>query len=158
MDQKEVELWKIVDVGGFAAYGTFFSLSLEAMKTRVEKENKDIKELKDRIDRFHQNITKRFKDMNLTLLDKRFPVDVLKELRDRVFPEMGTKFKELDSLLKYYLSGSMHLKGRVIAKIKECDEFITKMGELGQKFSKNDRYWEYRKTNPERISLERPED
>jgi hypothetical protein len=158
MDQKEVDLWKIVDVGGYAAYGTFFSLTMEALKSRIEKDNKDIQELRDRIALFHKNISKRFQDMNLNLFDKKiFPVDTLRELRDGLFPEMGAKFKELDSILKYFLSGSSHLKGRVISKVKECEELITKMGELGQKFSKNDRYWEYRKTNPVRVQLERPE-
>ena len=34
---------------------------------------------------------------------------------------------------------------------------LTKMGDLGIKFSRNDRYWEYRKTNPERNYLEKPQ-
>jgi hypothetical protein len=158
MDEAEQKLWHAIDVGGFAAYGTLFSFTLESIKNRVEKDSKEIQDPRDKINTYYKNITQRFQAMNLGALDKRFPVDVLKELRDRVFPEMGAKFKELDSLLKYFISGSVHLKGRIAGKIKECDDLVTKMGELGIKFSKNDRYWEYRKTNPTRDYLEKPQE
>ncbi len=158
MDQEEQNLWKIIDVGGYAAYGTLFSFSLEALKKRVEKDAVDIQELRDKINVYFNNISKRFYDINMNLFDKRFPIDVLKELRGTVFPEMGAKFKELDSLLKFFLSGSSHLKMRIGKKIDECEVLISKMGELGQKFSKNDRYWEYRNTKPERDYLEKPQE
>ncbi len=157
MDQTEQNLWKKIDVGGYAAYGTFFSFTLEGIKNRVNKDDTNIQELRDKLNAFYNNISKRFQDINLSLFDKRFPTDTLRELKDSVFPEMGAKFKELDSLLKYFLNGSSHLKVRIEKKIDECEALISKMGELGQQFSRNNRYWEYRNTNPERDYLEKPQ-
>lgn len=156
MEQEERDLWKIVDVGGYAAYGTLFAFTVDAIKSKVESGEKDLQNQRDLIRTSYAKISKRFQDINLGLLDKRFPVDALRELKEDVFPEMGLKYKELDSLLKHFLSGSYQLKERILKKIKECREIIKKMGDLGIKFSKNDRYWEYRKTNPERLYLEQP--
>jgi hypothetical protein len=158
MDAKEMALWKIIDVGGYAAYATFFSFTLEAIKNRVEKDNKDLQELRDKLNSFYSNINARFQAINLSQFDKKiFPVDVIREIRDSLFPELGKKIQELESLLKFFLSGSSHLKIRISKKIEECDKLITKMGELGQEFSKNSRYWEYRNTKPERDYLEKPQ-
>lgn len=155
MDQKEQELWKMVDVGGFAAFGTLFSFTLDAIKTKVESDKTDTHEQQEALGKAYENISNRFWDMNLTLLDKKiFPVDTLTALREKLLPEMGNKYKELDTLLKHYIAGASHLKLRIIAKIKECRDIVKQMNELGQKFSKNDRYWEYRKTKPERIYLD----
>ena len=158
MDQQEMDLWKILDVGGYAAYGTLFSFTLEALKKRVENDAKDVQELRYKLNSYYNNIKTRFQNMNLNLFEKRFPMDTMKELRNIVFPEMGAKFKEHDSLIKFFLSGSTHLKGRIAKKIDECEVLISKMGQLGQKFSKNDRYWVYRDTKPERDYLEKPQD
>jgi hypothetical protein len=155
MDQKEQDLWKMVDVGGFAAFGTLFAFTLDAIKSKVENDKTDTHEQQETIGKAYDNISKRFQDMNLNLLDKKiFPVDALRELREKLFPEMGMKYKELDTLLKHYIAGATHLKVRIVHKIQECRGIIKQMNELGQKFSKNDRYWEYRKTKPERIYLD----
>ena len=154
MEQEERDLWKIVDVGGYAALGTLFAFTLEAIKIKVESDEKDMQEQQYRIKNSYENISKRFQEINLSLLDKRFPVNTLRKLKEKLFPEIGLKYKEMNTLLKHYISGSSHLKIRILNKIKECQELVKQMGELGQNFSKNDRYWEYRNTNPERIYLE----
>lgn len=157
MDESERQLWRSIDVGGYAAYGTLFAFTLEGLKKRVESDAPDIQEVRDRLTHYFKNLADRFQAMNLSKLDNRFPVAVLKEVRDQLIPEMATKFKELDALLKHFLSGASHLKMRIGKKIDECQALVTRMGELGQEFSKNPRYWEYRKTNPERDYLEKPE-
>lgn len=154
MEQQKQNLWKIVDVGGYAALGTFFAFTLEAIKIKVESDKVDMQEQRDAIKNSYKNISERFQKINLSLLDKQFPIVTLRKLKEKLFPEMGLKYKELDTLLKHYISGSSHLKIRVLKKIDECRELVKQMGELGMQFSKNDRYWEYRKTNPERIYLE----
>ena len=154
MEQEERDLWKIVDVGGYAALGTLFAFTLEAIKRKVESDDSDMQEQRDTINNSYKNISDRFQKINLSLLDKQFSIDTIRELKEKLFPEMGLKYKELDTLLKHYISGSSHLKIRVLKKIDECRKLVKQMGELGMQFSKNDRYWEYRKTNPERIYLE----
>lgn len=154
MEQKEQNLWKLVDVGGFAAYGTLFAFTLEAIKGKVENDEIDIQEQQDRIKNSYENISNRFQKINLNLLDKSFPVDTLRKLKEKLFPEMGNKYKELETLLKHFIAGSSHLKIRILNKIKECKEIVKQMNDLGIKFSRNDRYWEYRKTNPKRIYLD----
>ncbi len=157
MEQQEINLWRMVDVGGYSAMGTFFAFALESIKTNIEDDNNDntnnIQEQMDKINSSYEKISKRFQKINLNLLDKRFPVDTLRKLKGQVFPEMGKKYKELDTLLKHYISGAVYLKIRILNKIKECKELVKQMGDLGIEFSKNERYWEYRKTNPERIYL-----
>lgn len=157
MDESERQLWHSIDVGGYAAYGTLFSFTLEGLKKRVETDAADIREMRDRLGHYFKNLSDRFQAMNLSKLDNRFPVAVLKEIRDRLIPDMAAKFKELDALLKHFLSGASHLKVRIAKKIDECQALVTRMGELGQEFSKNPRYWEYRKTDPVRDYLEKPE-
>ncbi len=155
MEQQEQDLWKIVDVGGYAALATLFSFTLEGIKMKVESDDTDLQELRDRIKNSFEKLSNRFEEMNLNLLDKqRFPVDTLRELKSDVFPEMGTKFKELDLLLKHFIAGASHLKLRITSKIKNCRELVKLMGELGLKFSRSNGYWEYRETKPERVYLE----
>lgn len=156
MEQQEINLWRMVDVGGYAAMGTLFAFALESIKTNIENDNNDntnIQEQMDKINNSYEKISKRFQKMNLNLLDKRFPVDTLRKLKEQVFPEMGKKYKELETLLRHYISGAFHLKIRILNKIKECKELVKQMSDLGIEFSKNDRYWKYRNTNPERIYL-----
>lgn len=154
MDLQEQELWKKVDIGGYAAVGTLFSFTLEAIKNKVESEEMDMKEEQDKIKISYDNIIKRLDAINLTLFDKRFPVNTIRTLKEKLFPEMGLKYKELNTLIKHYVSGASHLKLRIVNKIKECQAVVKQMHELGQEFSKSDRYWEYRNTNPKRIYLE----
>ncbi len=154
MEQKEQNLWKLVDVGGYAAYGTLFAFTLESIKTKVESDELDMQEQQDRIKTSFENIFNRFQKIDLSLLDKKFPLATLRELKEKVFPEMGLKYKELNTLLKHFISGSSHLKIRIINKINECKKIIKQMNDLGIEFSKSERYWEYRKPNPDRIYLE----
>ncbi len=120
MEQQEQDLWKIVDVGGYTSYGTLFAFTLDAIKKKVESNEMDMQNQRDIFKSSHEKISKRFQEMNLNLLDKTFPLDALRELKENVFPEMGLKYKELDSLLKHYISGSYQLKERILKKIKEC--------------------------------------
>ncbi|MBU1076220.1 MAG: hypothetical protein KKH98_02935 [Spirochaetes bacterium] len=154
MDQNEQDLWKKVDVGGYAALGTLFAFILDAIKNKVESDKTDVKEQLDTMNHSYKIISKRFEAIDLGRFDKRFPVDTLRKLKEKLFPEMGNQYKGLNTMLKHYISGSSHLKVRILHKIKECKAVVKQMNELGQEFSKNDRYWEYRKTNPERIYLE----
>ena len=143
-----------MDVGVYAAYGTLFAITLDSIKTKVESDETDMQEQQDRIRNSYKNISNRFQKIDLSLLDKKFPVNALRELKANVFPEMGNKYKELDILLKHYISGASHLKIRIINKINECRKIVKQMNDLGIEFSKNERYWEYRKPNPDRIYLE----
>jgi hypothetical protein len=154
MDPKEQELWRMVDVGGYAAMLTFISFTLESLKSKIEKDSTDIKDEKEKINNSYEILFKRFQEMNLNLLDKRFPVEILREIKEKVLVELGQKYKELETLLKFYISGSTHLKIRIINKIKECQGLVKQLNDLGLEFARNDRYWEYRNTNPQRIYLE----
>lgn len=154
MQEQEKDLWKTVDVGGFAAFGTLFAFTLEAIKGKVERGETDLDELREKLHKSYDTINMRFEEMNLTILPKEFPVSTLRHLKQDLFPEMGKKFGELDKLIKHFLGGATHLKLRITKKIEDCDNVITQMTELGQEFSRNDRYWEYRNTNPERVYLD----
>lgn len=153
MDEREFKLWRIVDIGGFSAYGTLFAFTLESIKNKVENGETDLQEEINRIMESYENIYARYQKIDLSLLTKNFPIDTIRKLKEDVFPELGKKYKELEILLKHYIGGATHLKVRIINKVNECQEIVKRVNELGIEFSKSERYWEYRNTNPQRIYL-----
>jgi len=153
MDERELKLWRIVDVGGFSAYGTLFAFTLEAIKNKVENDETDVQEEMDRIMESYDNISQRYEKIDLNLLDKNFPVETIRKIKEEALPEMGNRFKELETLTRHYVSGASHLKFRIVKKIDICKETVKQLNELGIEFSKSDRYWEYRNTKPDRIYL-----
>ncbi len=154
MDQREIDLWRMVDVGGYASMSTLFSFTLKTIEMKIEKDNPDIQKERDRINDSYQKLSKRFQQINLHLLNKNFPLETLHEIKENLIPEMGQKYTELDTLLKHYVSGETHLKIRILNKIKECRDIVKRMSDLGIEFSKSNLYWEYRNTKPQRIYLE----
>ena len=102
----------------------------------------------------YEKISQRFQEMDMTLLDDRFPVKILKELKGEVFPEMGRKYTELELLLTPCFYSLPRFKEPILEKIDDCQSPMERMRLLGIEFAKNNRYQEYRKTSPIRIYLE----
>ena len=154
MEQGELDLWRMVDVGWYNSCLSIFNLDLDSIREKVQKGETDVQGLRDSIKDYYVKISARFEGMNLELLDDGFPVDVLGELRGNVIPTMGKRYDELDALLTQYASGSAAVEESIISKISECLSLVARMDTLGNEFEQNKGYREYRKTNPDRIYLE----
>lgn len=151
MEQDEIAMWRTVDVKDYCAYRLTFGMCLDRIRRSVQKDGKDIRILWSLIKDGYRSIAARFKDMDITSLDDKFPVDILTELKDTVIPEMGRRYDELDSLLINYLSGSSQSNTPIIENIEASQGLVKRMGVLGEEFQQNKRYQQYRITKPNRF-------
>ena len=154
MKHEELDLWSMVDVGHYNSSGTLFNLKLGMIEDKIQKNQKDVQQLYSELKCRYQKISARFQEMDIGSLDNRFPVNVLTELRNEVFPQMGTNYDELDALLMNYVSDTSSAKTPILEKIEECRGLLEKMRTLGREFGSNERYIEYRATNPSRNYLD----
>ncbi len=154
MEQEELDLWRIVDVGRYGSSNTIFKMALDIIEEEVQANKKYRQRLWDITKARYGKISTRFQKMDLNLLDDVFPVDILKELKNNVFPKMGEKYDELDSLLTQYISCSSTVKKSALQKIDECQGLVKRMEVLGNEFAQNAGYRRYRETDPNRIYLE----
>jgi hypothetical protein len=153
MDQEELEIWRQIDVGYYGSTRAVFDIRLCTIEKDVLQNKQDVKKNLEPIKSRYEKIVERLQGMNLESLDDRFPVDVLKELRDDIFPDMGRRYEELEFILNQYITTPAMQKSIVIDKIVECLNVVNRMGALGLKVSQNEGYIEYRRTNPDRIYL-----
>lgn len=153
MKREELDLWRTVDVGWYGSSGAIFEMVLDAIGEEIQENKGYTERLWDITKDRYGKISIRFQKMDLRLLDDIFPVGILEELKNEVFPEMGKKYNELDSLLIQYVSGSPTIKKHTLRKINECQGLTKRMGVLGNEFAQNVRYRKYRETNPDRIYL-----
>ena len=89
--------------------------------------------------------------MDLNLLDDDFPITILDELKNNVFPEMKKKYDELETLITSHASGIEDLKTTILDKINDCKTLVNTMQDLGKKFGEHRGYQSYRRQNPNRI-------
>jgi len=154
MDQKELDLWRMVDVGWYASTTSIFLYDLEIILKRIQEDKMNIQELWNSVKSCYEKISRRFQEMDLDLLNDNFPIDILRELKNSVFPEMGKRYGELENLLtQYVLNQSNGNNQSIQKKIEECQNLVKRMDVLGKEFKRNERYGEYRSKNPERIYL-----
>ena len=166
MKEEEAKLWQIVDIKGYAAFSSSSFLTLKIIARKFEKIEHYMKNW-ERILRHWAGINDsckkiigRFQKMDLSLMDDRFPVEVLRELKEDVMPKMGQEYDELDSMLNKYASDSPPEERDIIQKIDECKETVERMLALGEQIRNDKRYRQYRNATPEleRIHYSNPVD
>ncbi len=150
MEPDEIEMWRTVDVKGYCAHRLTLEMCLNGIRRSVQEDGKDIRIWLGLIKKGYRRIAARFEEMDIASLDDRFPVDILTELKDTVIPEMGRRYDELDSLLIGYLSGSSESNTSIIQNIEASQGLVERMRVLGDEFSRNGRYIQYRITKPNR--------
>jgi len=141
-----MQLWKMVDIGGYAAGFMISELFLDPMaKNLTDRTNPDfIQEGWDNVKERYRTINSGYQSINLELLDDMFPLEILTAIRDEIFPEMGECYATLDGMLQPYLQDPSADAQPILEQIDKCKEIVRRAREKGREFGQHPKYRMYR--------------
>ncbi len=142
MDSLEKEIWETIDIKGLGSHVLISSLCLEGIKRYVRK-YKNVEEDWKEIKEHYRNIPERAKKIDLSKLDDRFPVEIVREVKEDIIPKLRDEYEDLGILLDRYKEGEYD-EEQIIHKVEVCQSIIKRLGRLGIEF-RTPRFLEYAK-------------
>jgi len=157
MKQEEINMWRMIDVGGYnASIGIFWDNLFNIQKGITSGEPEDIprrwKQLNDRFEGFSE----RFEDMQLERLNSKYPLAIMMELKNELVPKLTEELGALDALIDFcekHKEKNLYkrLPHTLVSAIDRCAEPLKKMFQLGKPFQAWPGYDDYRKSKTQRI-------
>lgn len=138
MDQAEIDLWQMVDIKWFAASMAGIGDTLALIQSYLAKgEREKARDMLQRLRERFLHIIERIEEIDESLLDDRFPIEVIGTLKER---GPGALWEVVSLAQSAIERGS--LSQDVMSEILAKSNFLR---EMTFEFNKSPRYLEYRK-------------
>lgn len=154
MEQEEIDMWRMIDVGGYVNSIGIFGHYMDFIGEDIRKGDFGmIEEDWAPIRKRYEGMRTRYEGIDPDKLDSRFPKDIVAEVKNNIIPKLGADFAELEKLLDL---GAEHgfffiLRDAITARISECKISVNEMLNRSVPFVNWPGYHEYRKLKPKRL-------
>ena len=146
MDEQELKLWHMVDVGHYGARISEFDCYFAILEINVDK-GEGPPEKGRSIQQGIENLKERYDAIDISLLDDRFPIEAITRIQQEYFPQLIESYNNLAPLIENYNNGTLEDKAAFLEAIYETHGII---GKMKRTFPDSPRYREYRNLTAER--------